>query len=52
MIVGENGVGKSMFLKMLGGIYCFDYGEMCWCGEFVSFCFFIEFFCVGIGIIY
>lgn len=36
-LVGENGAGKSTFLKIASGLYAPDDGELLWKGEEVSF---------------
>lgn len=35
-LVGENGAGKSTFIKILGGVYHSDGGTVRWCGKELS----------------
>lgn len=52
VLMGENGVGKLIFLKCLFGIYVKDEGEILFLGKFVNFKIFKEVFENGILMVY
>lgn len=52
VLIGDNGVGKSMFVKMLFGVYVLDVGEIVFEGVLVMLVLF-EVVCeLGIEIVY
>lgn len=52
VVIGDNGVGKLIFIKVLSGVVQFDEGDVLFDGQLVNFILLIDVREVGIEIVY